>query len=76
MTPLAYQEPRQHPVRAERLRQKMLLTELAKRCEISAPLLSMIEVAHHVPKPITQQRIAAELGVPVDALWPELWERT
>lgn len=59
-----------NPVRRRREQQGMLLIELADKCEVRPPKLSMIEHGY-VPRLQTMIAIADALDTTADVLWPQ-----
>ena len=61
--------PEDHPVYKARAAHGWTLQDLASRTGCSVPLLSNIEHGY-VPRPQTRDKIARELSVSTDHLWP------
>ena len=59
-----------HPLRSIRLDRGLAIAAVAVRARVASGTIITIEKYGHNPRPETKQRLAAALGVEVEAIWP------
>lgn len=65
----------QNQLRAIRLQNRLPQLGLASKARVSPATIVQIEKWNHVPRVDVRQRIAATLGVPIEAIWPSTESR-
>lgn len=67
---LAFADPSTSPLRRERLRRELTISELAERAGVARNTLHNAELARHGTLTDTYGKLAKALGVPVDVIQP------